>query len=200
MSTCCVVSFGPTPIYYYSYPRNKNILAPECSNCMAVTPNWSTICPRKMQIPVCMSSITPQMIMDKVIEVVDVKNKKNISIYSLEKTEILDTAFSKEGMVKSLAVIGEIDKETQEAMRKVKKCGGSVTCFIDTRLSDEKIAIRTELKKKGITVEYGNALNIARPDNSFDVVLFLAAQKPDEFEIKECKRILSDGGSLYCSV
>lgn len=199
MSTCCVVSFGPTPIYYYSYPRNKNILAPECSNCMAVTPNWSTICPRKMQIPICMSSITPQMIMDKVIEVVDVKNKKDISLHSLEKTKVYE-AFSKEDAVKRLAVIGEIDKETQETVEKVKKCGWSAACFIDTRLYDEKIAIRTELKKKGITVEYGNALNIARPDNSFDVVLFLAAQKPDEFEIRECKRILTDGGSLYCAV
>ena len=52
LSTPCVVSFGPTPVYYYGYPRNHNIVASTCHDCMSTTPQWSKVCPRGMQVPV----------------------------------------------------------------------------------------------------------------------------------------------------
>ncbi len=68
LGTKCVVLFGPTPVEYYGYPQNINIVSTECSNCCHVTPNWFTTCILEDKEPRCMKSITPEMVMERVDE------------------------------------------------------------------------------------------------------------------------------------
>jgi ADP-heptose:LPS heptosyltransferase len=69
LGTRCVVVFGPTPVHYYGYPTNVNIVSPACSGCMEVTEEWAKECPRGFEKPVCMGAITGQMVLDGVKEI-----------------------------------------------------------------------------------------------------------------------------------
>ena len=67
LGTKCVVLFGPTPIYYFGYKENINIVSPKCNDCYYMYDDVS-ICARGMENPECMCSITPKMVMDRVEE------------------------------------------------------------------------------------------------------------------------------------
>jgi ADP-heptose:LPS heptosyltransferase/SAM-dependent methyltransferase len=58
-----VVMFGPTPVAYYGYPQNKNIVAKKCGNCMWLTDDWFMRCIKDMDIPECMLSINAQTVL-----------------------------------------------------------------------------------------------------------------------------------------
>ena len=60
-----VILFGPTNGSYLTYPNQVVLLAPRCGNCWHLTRTWDYQCPLYPQ-PVCMSSITPQMLQDTV--------------------------------------------------------------------------------------------------------------------------------------
>jgi hypothetical protein len=65
-----VVLFGPTPVHYYGYPTNINIVSPACGECMEAAEDWATHCVRKLEKPVCMEAISGQMVLEAVKEVV----------------------------------------------------------------------------------------------------------------------------------
>ena len=62
LGTKCVVLFGPTPIKYYAYRDNINILSEVCSNCSWLSMDFYS-CYRKLEKPECMWSITPERVM-----------------------------------------------------------------------------------------------------------------------------------------
>ena len=66
VGTRCVVLFGPTPVHYYGYQTNINIVSEVCSGCMEITPDWFTKCPRGLEKPECMSSISADLVLDAV--------------------------------------------------------------------------------------------------------------------------------------
>ena len=66
LDTKCVVLFGPTPLAYYGYPKNINLLAGSCQDCCWYTERFWR-CYRGMKEPECMYSIKP----DKVFAVVE---------------------------------------------------------------------------------------------------------------------------------
>ncbi|MGC0150875.1 glycosyltransferase family 9 protein [Chromobacterium vaccinii] len=66
-----VVLFGPTNIEYFSYPENMNVGAQECRNCWWSVDSWSDACPRGFEVPICMSGIMPQTLVDKVAVLLD---------------------------------------------------------------------------------------------------------------------------------
>lgn len=61
-----VTLFGPTHGAYVGYPENTNLLSPRCGHCWHLTENWDQRCPLYDR-PVCMYSITPQMVLDAVL-------------------------------------------------------------------------------------------------------------------------------------
>jgi ADP-heptose:LPS heptosyltransferase len=75
LGTKCLVMFGPTPIQYYGYPQNINILPVICGNCMGIVLDWYTTCYRADSKPneknICMRSITPEMVLEKASEYLD---------------------------------------------------------------------------------------------------------------------------------
>ena len=66
VGTRCVVLFGPTPVHYYGYPTNINIVSPVCSECMEISPDWFTKCPRGLEKAECMSGISAEMVLDAI--------------------------------------------------------------------------------------------------------------------------------------
>ena len=59
-----VVLFGPTNINFYGYPENINITSNSCTPCEWLHNNWMKKCIFLKNPNCCMTSITPQKIID----------------------------------------------------------------------------------------------------------------------------------------
>ena len=205
MSTPCVVSFGPTPVYYYGYERNINIVSPACSDCMATTPQWSKVCSRGMQVPVCMKAITPDMLLDGIKSIIEKlhvsKNWDNIKQYN--ELDINKLSNECEHNVisnsKKICIISNLDTNIISKIKELKKTGKKVEVFIPLDLDDNIVSLRTELKKMDVIVEYGTSLNIARISSNFDTIIC----KNDDiiennklYAKKELLRIIEENGVI----
>lgn len=65
--TTCIVMFGPTPVKYYGYSSNVNMVSAVCGNCYWLV-NDSISCYRRLEKPECMYSIRPERVFTKVRE------------------------------------------------------------------------------------------------------------------------------------
>ena len=65
LGTKCVVLFGQSPMYYYSYDNNINIREGNCHGCVQCYDDVTT-CLRKMDLPECMDLITPEIVLTKI--------------------------------------------------------------------------------------------------------------------------------------
>lgn len=201
MSTPSVVSFGPTPVYYYGYPRNENIVSPACSECMSVTPTWSKVCPKGLQVPECMRAITAEMIMERAEKVLARREQAEKAAKQVTKAGSVASALPGLSGLKAARVclIGKPDEELVKAARELKDRGHTVSVYIPPAAAGEE---RFLLRKQGIRVEYGSALNIAMADASFDAVLARTAGIPEELT-RAAERELSrltvpDGMIVLC--
>ena len=66
LSTICAVIFGPTPLHFYAYPQNINIVSDKCNNCMGTHADWAFSCYRGLNEPECTYSITPEIVLKKI--------------------------------------------------------------------------------------------------------------------------------------
>ena len=64
LGTKCLVAFGPTPIHFFGYARNINVLSGKCGNCCYLDADF-TRCIRDMKEPECMYSLHPEMMFKK---------------------------------------------------------------------------------------------------------------------------------------
>lgn len=203
LSTPCVVSFGPTPVYYYGYPRNKNIVAAACSDCMATTSQWSRICPRGMQVPVCMNSIEINTLLKAIEEILEESSvtKSQTVICQNHDDDYWKTAsqYWNNASVMNICFIAALDGQLAEQAKYMKDMGKYVTIFIPVEVNDEVVKLRTTLKKDGITVEYGSPINIARQNDSFDLLYCQkngATEQEQQYSEMECERLLKSNGVL----
>ena len=67
LGTKCIVLFGPTPLHMYSYEENINLVAKECNSCMGIYDDWAYKCYRGCERPICMMAISPELVMDSII-------------------------------------------------------------------------------------------------------------------------------------
>lgn len=65
LGTRCIVLFGSTPVWYFGYDENVNIVSPACSGCWRLYQEEYS-CARKTKKMECMWSITPAMVMEQV--------------------------------------------------------------------------------------------------------------------------------------
>jgi hypothetical protein len=68
LGTKCAVMFGPTPMRFYGYENNINISAGKCECCFGLYKNMYE-CAKGMNKPECMYDIKPEMVMDKIRDV-----------------------------------------------------------------------------------------------------------------------------------
>ncbi len=71
LGTKCAVLFGSTPVYYYGYANNINILAGDCHDCYKLLGDY-TKCARELEKPECMDAITPKYVMECISKYLDV--------------------------------------------------------------------------------------------------------------------------------
>ncbi len=63
-----VVFFGPTSLDYYAYEGNINISGTGCNiPCEWITKDWISSCARGFAHPPCMTSISPEDVMDRIV-------------------------------------------------------------------------------------------------------------------------------------
>ena len=72
LETKCCVLFGPTPAWFYGYPQNINIESTVCGECIYMYQDWFTCCHRNGKAE-CMKSITPQIVMEKIKQYLDLE-------------------------------------------------------------------------------------------------------------------------------
>lgn len=65
LGTKSIVLFGPTPVHFFGYKQNINIVSQTCKECYLLF-NDHTKCAKNMKEPECMYSITPEIIMEKI--------------------------------------------------------------------------------------------------------------------------------------
>lgn len=66
-----IVLMGPSAAENHAYPENVYLQAPICAPCEWTTPDWLSVCPRGHEIPLCMESITADMVMEKIDKLVE---------------------------------------------------------------------------------------------------------------------------------
>lgn len=64
-----IVIFGPTNYKYFGYPENINLSPYFCGDCWWKKRDWMQNCVREYSRPKCMDSITPDIVMKSVTEV-----------------------------------------------------------------------------------------------------------------------------------
>lgn len=197
LSTPCVVAFGPTPSYYYGYPRNENIVSPACSDCMSTTNRWSVVCPRGMQVPACMQAISEEMISERVDSVLGKKTDASPLEKDMDIAATVEIILLRE-MPLNICIVGLLDDEIGVAVESICQRGHSVSLYIPLSLDDELIALRTHLRQQGIRVEYGNILNVPCEGNTFDYVIFKQSRSiyPQEYVQREYMRLVKEGGQV----
>lgn len=70
LGTKCIVLFGPTPVHFFGYKQNINIVSEKCSGCYCLYDDINQ-CARNLKEPECMYSITPENIMEAVKSIVN---------------------------------------------------------------------------------------------------------------------------------
>ena len=75
LGTMCIVLFGPTPMDVLGYPQNINICSYVCPGCFSFIDGWNSYCFRGGNAPDCMYSISPEIVMKKIVEFLDAKEK-----------------------------------------------------------------------------------------------------------------------------
>lgn len=63
LGTKCVVLFGPTPVHYFGYERNDNLVSDKCNGCLFLNGDL-TACTKRLTEPECMKWISPDVVME----------------------------------------------------------------------------------------------------------------------------------------
>lgn len=74
LGTKCVVMFGPTPVGFFGYDNNINIVDGKCKECCGLVPDWYTRC-YKYESPICMKSITPEKVFEEIKKILEQASK-----------------------------------------------------------------------------------------------------------------------------
>lgn len=64
LGTKCLVAFGPTPVHFFGYESNINVVSKKCSDCCFLHEDFAS-CFRGLREPECMYSLTPEMMFKK---------------------------------------------------------------------------------------------------------------------------------------
>ena len=64
LHTKSIVLFGPTPLSYFALDKNINLAPAKCGDCWWSTQGWLSSCPRGLETPECMDSISPARVAD----------------------------------------------------------------------------------------------------------------------------------------
>ena len=145
-------------------------------------------CVKGLKEPECMTSITPEMVFDKISEYID-----NL------KAGSFDLTFIKENEIAEIA-----GKRADENIKTAFLTDDFYGLKNFTDIENNAFDIFIFNRNKNIGGKYKNAeisfpYNIARKENSYDIIIVKAApdENLDKFFYKEILRILKPGGGCY---
>lgn len=74
-ATRSVVAFGPTPVKYFGYARNINVVSEKCTDCMCIVKDWMTHCALDYPLNAnCLAAVSAQTMFEKAGAVLDGKS------------------------------------------------------------------------------------------------------------------------------
>jgi ADP-heptose:LPS heptosyltransferase len=71
-----IVLFGPTKKDFYGYPENINISSNMCIGCEWIHERWRTQCLKTGDNAMCLQTIQPSFVIEKIREYEDVYSKR----------------------------------------------------------------------------------------------------------------------------
>lgn len=80
LGTKCFVVFGPTPVSFFGYSQNVNIVSEGCKECCGLTVGWYNYC-YKYDRPECMYSIKPEIVYEKIKEFILLMEKRERQLW-----------------------------------------------------------------------------------------------------------------------
>ena len=183
------IMWGPTSLRAIGYKSNINLYTGACSDtCSYIIPRWMDRCVKGLKEPECMTSITPEMVFDKISEYID-----NL------KAGSFDLTFIKENEIAEIA-----GKRADENIKTAFLTDDFYGLKNFTDIENNAFDIFIFNGNKNIGGKYKNAeisfpYNIARKENSYDIIIVKAApdENLDKFFYKEISRILKPGGGCY---
>ena len=206
MSTPSIVAFGPTPVHYYGYKRNINIVSPYCSSCMGAIREWYTKCPRGHEHAKCMDAITGDMVLSAV-DAILMNTIDSCFIRYNEKININD-------LICNETVVGFFDITLFDIAINIKNKNATVFMFSKNYLNinyestiQEKDIMSHNLNMKslndiGISTIISNIFNIPKNDEYFHAIVVnskLLQSDHRQYALDEIKRILKFDGYLFLS-
>jgi tetrahydromethanopterin S-methyltransferase subunit G len=198
LSVPCVVLFGPTPSYYYSYNRNCNIIATECGDCMGTTEKWQNICSAGYVTPICMESILPTTVLDKVSFQINKRDNYILNKLDTVNSIVLDNA--NKTLKLDIGVIDGIIIPTQinYSNYKLHYFSEDYSCGSLDKLSHNKFMMKCRVE--GNSAKIGNVFNIPIDNESLDAIVYYKNDLSTTYEYfatKELLRVLKNSGILY---
>lgn len=73
-ATRSVVAFGPTPVKYFGYARNINVVSEKCTDCMCIVKDWMTHCALDYPLNAnCLAAVSARTMFEKAAAALDGK-------------------------------------------------------------------------------------------------------------------------------
>lgn len=118
------VLFGPTDDKFYGYKDNINISTHICKPCENLSSQWFVNCSRTDDKCICMKSITPQMVADRIIPYLDQRIKtdnkcKLLSLVEAKKLGYKELYFSFDGVGDTLLFRTAVEEMAKRNKKKV---------------------------------------------------------------------------------
>lgn len=74
-ATRSVVAFGPTPVKYFGYARNINVVSEKCTDCMCIVKDWMTHCALDYPLNAnCLAAVSARTMFEKAAAALDGKS------------------------------------------------------------------------------------------------------------------------------
>jgi len=220
--TRSVILFGPTPMSFFGYKENVNIVTPiECVDCWWTSSHWWQECPKGYPLPPkCMQAITPEMVIDGIKKIEKMKRmaprkveEKKVDMTDGNEKFAIDLVLNEAHYRAEPWQLERVETMMSEVegYNKVLEVGagdGYCTKVLAKRghdvIATEISQIRLErMRKDGIRCEYADVCNLPFPNDSFDAVIAgeIIEHMDDMWKAwKEIERVCKPNGKIVISI
>lgn len=185
----CVVLFGPTPVKYYGYDENINIVASTCGNCMGRSREWAYSCMLNTSGVPCMDSITVEEVLKPIGYFMQAKEKKEYVCIRKSEKEFKNIA--KNVKEKNIAFVNVKDLELISLFQ-----NNEITVFHSNYADASNSNGMYAAYSQKYETRLGDINHIPYRENAFDLII-LKYGNFDEKDITAVIRVLKENGKIW---